>query len=132
MNQENLAANIIAMERAALEEWNRGNPSGYLDIYADDITYFDPFQEKRFDGFEKMQAFYESLRGQGSVEKYEMIDPVVQIASEMAVLSYNLVSCSGSDIYRWNCTEVYRQQPDSQWKIIHNHWSFVRPMDMKV
>ena len=131
MNQENLATTIIAMEKAALEEWNRGNPSGYLAIYAEDITYFDPFQEKRFDGFEKMKTFYESLRGTVQADKYEMIDPIVQIAGETAVLSYNLVSQSGNNVYRWNCTEVYRQQPDKQWKIIHNHWSFVRPMDMR-
>jgi ketosteroid isomerase-like protein len=130
MNQENLAATIIGMETAALEKWNRGNPTGYLDIYAGDITYFDPFQEKRFDGLEKMTEFYESLRGQGHVERYEMIDPVVQIAGEAAVLTYNLVSYSGDAVYRWNCTEVYRQQ-GGQWKIIHNHWSFIRPMDMK-
>jgi len=131
MNQNNLAEAIIAMEKAALEEWNQGNPTGYLNIYAEDITYFDPFQKKRFDGFEKMKTFYESLRGASQVERYEMIDPVVQIAGEMAVLSYNLVSYTENDVYRWNCTEVYRQQPDKQWKIIHNHWSFVRPMDMK-
>ncbi len=131
MNQENLGAIIIAMEKAALEKWNQGNPSGYLDIYAEDITYFDPFQEKRFDGFEKMKVFYESLQGMSQVENYEMIDPVVQIAGEAAVLSYNLLSYSGSETFHWNCTEVYRQQPDKQWKIIHNHWSLVKPLDIK-
>jgi ketosteroid isomerase-like protein len=131
MNQENLATTLIAIEKAALEEWNRGNPSGYLDILADDITYFDPFQEKRIDGFAAMQVFYESLRGSVQVDKYEMIDPVVQQTNEMAVLSYNLLSYAGGAVYRWNCTEVYQQQPDKQWKIIHNHWSFIKPMDMK-
>jgi ketosteroid isomerase-like protein len=131
MNKENLTTTIIAMEKAALEEWNRGNPSGYLDIYAEDITYFDPFQEKRIDGFEKMQAFYESLRGSVQADSYEMIDPVVEFADEMAVLSYNLTSNSGGVTYRWNCSEVYQLQPDKQWKIIHNHWSFTRPMDIK-
>ena len=119
------------MEKAALEEWNQGNTSGYLNIYAENFTYFDPFQEKRLDGFDKIRGFYESLQGSVQVEKYEMINPVVQIAGETAVLSYNLVSYSGGMAYRWNCTEVYQQQPDKQWKIIHNHWSFTRPMDMK-
>jgi ketosteroid isomerase-like protein len=131
MNQKNLTDAIIAMEKAALEEWNKGNPSGFLAIYAGDINYFDPFQEKRLDGFETMQTFYEGLRGAVQVDQYEMIDPSVQLAGETAVLTYNLVSYSGNNVYRWNCTEVYRQQPDKQWKIIHNHWSFVRPVDMK-
>ncbi len=131
MNQENLTAKIIAMEKVALEEWNRGNPTGYLDIYAAEINYFDPFQEKRIDGFGKMQAFYEGLRGQVWVDSYEMVDPVVQTDGEIAVLTYNLVSQSSNVTYKWNCTEVYRQETPDQWKIIHNHWSFVRPMDMK-
>jgi len=124
-NKENLATTIIAMEKAALEEWNKGNPTGYLSIYAEDFTYFDPFHEKRLDGFEKIKEIYESIRGSVQVEKYEMIDPVVQISGETAVLSYNLVSYTDEKIYQWNCTEVYQQQPDKKWKIIHNHWSLI-------
>ncbi len=131
MNQENLTAKIIAMEKAALEEWNKGNPTGYLNIFAPDINYFDPFQEKRIDGLEKMQVFYEGLRGQISADRYEMIDPAVQMTDKMAVLSYNLESYSGNSVYKWNCTDVYQQGCDNQWKIVHNHWSLVRPMDMK-
>jgi len=119
---------IIALEKAALEEWNKGNPSEYLAIYAEDITYFDPFQEKRIDGLDKMTAFYESLRGKGSVERYEMIDPKVQATTDMAVLSYNLNSYAGDTVYKWNCTEVYRLQEDGKWKIVHNHWSFIKPL----
>ncbi len=130
-DKENIATTIIALEKAALEEWNKGNPSAYLDIYAEGITYFDPFQEKRIDGLDKMRPFYEGLRGQMSVDKYEMIDPTVQVAGETAVLTYNLVSYSGGAVFKWNCTEVYCRESDGQWKIIHNHWSFVRPMDMK-
>ena len=119
---------IIALEKAALEEWNKGNPSEYLAIYAEDITYFDPFQEKRIDGLDKMTAFYESLRGKGSVERYEMIDPQVQATADMAVLSYHLYSYAGDTVYKWNCTEVYRLQQDGNWKIVHNHWSFIKPL----
>jgi len=129
MKQKNLATTIIGMEKAALEKWNNDDPSGFLAIYAEDITYFDPFQEKRIDGFKNMKDYYESMQGSVHVEKYEMIDPVVQISGETAVLSYNLVNQAGNEIYRWNCTEVYRQQADKQWKIIHNHWSYIRPMD---
>jgi ketosteroid isomerase-like protein len=131
MNQEKLAETIIAMEKAALEEWNNGNPSGYMNIYADDITYFDPSQEKRIDRLENIRTYYEGFRGAIHVDHYEMIDPVVQVADSTAVLSYNLISRSGNTIYHWNCTEVYQQQPNKQWKIIHNHWSFVKPMDME-
>ena len=122
MNQENLALSIIAMEKAALEEWNKGNPSGFLSIYAEDLTYIDPVQRLR--GFEKIKELYESIRGNIQVDKYEMIDPVVQISGETAVLSYLLESHPAEDKPSyWNCTAVYQQHPDMQWKIIHNHWS---------
>lgn len=120
---------ILKMEIAALEEWNKGNPSAYLEIYADDITYFDPFQEKRIDGLDKMKAFYESLRGASRIIKYEIIDPVVNGSQKMAVLSYNLISHTDENVYKWNCTEVYRLQEDNKWKIVHNHWSLIKPFD---
>lgn len=131
MNQESIATTIIELEKVALEKLNKGNPSGYLDIYADDITYFDPFQEKRFDGIESIETFYKSLEGTIYVEQYEMINPVVQIGGEIAVLSYNLVSHIGNDIFREKCSEVYKQQTDKQWKIIHSHWSIVTSINKK-
>lgn len=131
MNQDNISKTIIAMEKTALEELNKGNPSGYLKIYAEDITYFDPFKEKRFDGLKKVQTFYDSLQGSVYVEHYEMIDPVVQVSGEIAILSYNLVSHIGNEIFREKCTEVYRQESDKQWKIIHSHWSLVLPVNGK-
>ncbi|MDR2039829.1 MAG: nuclear transport factor 2 family protein [Bacteroidales bacterium] len=127
MENEKLKASIIEMEKTALEEWNKGNPSGYLDIYASDITYFDPIQERRINGLEKMKVLYETIRGKVNVDKYEMIDPVVQLSGQTAVLSYHLFSHVGNDIWKWNCTEVFQLNADDQWKIIHNHWSLIQP-----
>ena len=121
MNKEELENTIIAIEKAALEEWLKGNPDGYLSIYAEDFTYFDPIQ--RINGFQKIKEFYESMRGSVQVEKYEMIDPIVQISGETVVLTYSLVTHSGGEVLGENCTEVYQQQPNQQWKIIHSHWS---------
>lgn len=123
MNQENVTTAIIGMEKNALEKLNKGDPSAYLAIYADDITYFDPFQENRIDGIENVRNFYESMQGTINIDHYEMIETVVQVVGETAVLSYNLVSYFGNDIFREKCTEIYCQQPDKQWKIIHSHWS---------
>ena len=27
------------------------------------------------------------------------------------------------DVHRWNCTEVYRRDPEG-WRIVQTHWSF--------
>ena len=37
------AEEILALERAALDRWGKGDPDGYIEIYSSEITYFDPF-----------------------------------------------------------------------------------------
>lgn len=123
MDQRTITETIIALETAALEAWLNGNPSPYLDLYSQDFTYFDPVHEKRLDGWDKIKALYENMRGMVKMEKFEMINPVVQSAGTMAVLTYNLHTCSGETLWKENCTEVYRLEDDNKWKIIHSHWS---------
>jgi len=127
MDHKSISTKIIALETAALEKWNNGNPSGYLELYTLDFTYFDPFLEKRLDGFDKIEALYEEMRGKVRVDKYDMIEPEVQATDEMAVLTYNLISYIGETVSKWNCTEVYKLVAN-EWKITHNHWSLIKPV----
>jgi ketosteroid isomerase-like protein len=115
---------IIAMERAALDHWGKGDPSGFLEICAPDVVYFDPGREMRIDGREALGKYYESIRGMVSIERYELLNPLVQQAGAAAVLTFNYVSYGGAeDAYRWNCTEVYRFSGE-RWEIIQTHWSY--------
>jgi len=121
-NNEVIAAKLIALERAALDRWGNGDPSGYLEISAADVVYFDPFQERRLDGRQALSALYESLRGTIHIDRYDLIDPKVQVCGEAAVLTFNLNSYTGATLMRWNCTEVYRLDKED-WQLIQTHWS---------
>jgi hypothetical protein len=122
----NVAAEIIALERAALDRWGRGDPSGFLEISANDVTYFDPFLERRIDGLEALATYYEGIRGKVRIARYELLDPTVIATSSMAVLSFNFVPFGGNeDAFPWNCTEVYRRDPEG-WRIVQTHWSFTK------
>lgn len=126
------SADIIARERAALDRWGNGDPQGYLDLYAPEVTYFDPMLEKRNDGVEAMRKYYAPLTGKIKVDRYDMINPSVQHHGDVAVLSYNLVSygkrSNGAEtvLARWNSTKVYARI-EGQWKIVHDHWSYIKP-----
>lgn len=126
-NAGNIAEVIIALEKAALDEWGKGNPTPYLELSAADVVYFDPGTEKRLDGIEQLTALYESIRGMVHVDRFDMKNPKVQAVSDMAVLTFNLDSYAGENILKWNCTEVYRKEKNGGWKLIQTHWSFVKP-----
>lgn len=115
---------LIEMEKAALDRWGKGDPSGFLEICAQDVVYFDPYREKRVDGLPALTELYESLRGKVRFDRFELISPHVQASTGMAVLTFNYVSFNGEQASRWNCTEAFRREPDSHWRIIQTHWSY--------
>jgi ketosteroid isomerase-like protein len=123
---------IIAMEERALARWGKGDPSGYFEIMAPGMTYFDPTVAKRVDGLGALHTLIDPFNGNIHVERAEMIDPRVQPQGDIAVLTFNLIS-HGAHVgdgpkgdVRWNSTEVY-QRISGQWKIIHSHWSYTTP-----
>lgn len=127
-------SDVIALERAALDRWGHGDPSGYLALFEPDVTYFDPTLERRLNGADAMRSLFAPITGKIRVDRYDMLDPVVQQAGEVAVLTFNLVSYRTDDgveraISRWNSTEVYRYTARG-WRIWHSHWSYIRP-DLK-
>ena len=128
MNQEeNVVAQIISMERAALDRWGKGDPSGFLEISDPDVVYFDPFLEKRLDGLKALTAYYDGIRGKIRIDSDQLVNPKVQLNRETAVLTFNYVSLTGETKMRWNCTEVYRRKA-SKWRIIQSHWSITLHM----
>ena len=83
---------VIAIERASLERWAKGDPGGFLSNYAPDVTYYDPSQERRIDGLQAMTAYLTPLRGKLSIDRYEMLNTKVQRYGDVAVLTYNVVN----------------------------------------
>jgi ketosteroid isomerase-like protein len=126
-HNDDLSQTIIELERQALERWGRGDPSGFLEISADDVVYFDPYQQRRLNGIDELRALYEMIRGRVQIAHFELIDPRVQATGDMAVLTFNYVAQGTNEVTsRWNCTEVFRRDGDS-WRIIQTHWSFTLP-----
>ncbi len=130
--QEFRADEVIAVERAALQRWGKGDPEGYLELYAPQVTYFDPTLDKRLDGREAIRALVAPFKGKIKVDRFDMINPKVERVGDMAVLSYNVINYmkqpDGSEKpgTRWNSTQVF-QRIDGRWRTIHVHWSYSKP-----
>jgi hypothetical protein len=116
------------MEKNALDRWAKGDPSGFLEISAPDVVYFDPSLEHRLDGIEALTRLYESIRGKIHIDHYNLLNPKVQVCGNAAVLTFNFVSPGNDKFTHWNCTEVYCRQ-NNQWRIIQTHWSVTKPLN---
>src|ERR1019366_760510 len=122
-----IAKHVLALERAALDRWGKGDPNGYLEICADDVSYFDPFVGQRLDGIQSLTKWYDAIRGKVQIDRDEILHPRVQVTGEAAVLTLQFVSHGSEGAMHWNCTEIYQRRRE-RWKIVHTHWSFVRPV----
>jgi ketosteroid isomerase-like protein len=119
---------IVAQERRALEQWAKGNPLGYLDIVADDVTYFDDIgAHSRVNGIDAMRTYLTSLKGKIPPHRYEMLEPNVQVYGDVGILTqrYHAYGAEAQPLSRWKATAVYRRI-DDQWLMVHAHWSLVK------
>jgi len=125
------AAEIVALEKAALKRWRQGDPDGFLALSVPQVTYFDPILPGRLTGIDQLTGFYNGMRGQGGgAAAIAIIDPRVDRVGDAALLTYRFL-WAGLDAdgtvtaySPWNCTEVYHRQA-GQWRIIHTHWSLI-------
>jgi hypothetical protein len=119
------AKEVLALERSALDGWLKGDPGPMLAIADPGITYYHVMTEKRLEGLEALTALFEPYRGRPLFDSYEIADPKVQAAGDIAVLTYQLVRHNGDVVSRWNATQVYERKAGG-WRVVHTHWSQVK------
>ena len=123
---ESTANTILALEQAALDRWVNGDPDGFLEIVAPDVSYIDPSQERPLRDRAELTELYDQLRGAINIESSEIVNARVQEAGDVAVLSYQFFTDGSEGSMNWNATEIYQKLPEG-WRIIHTHWSYVQP-----
>jgi ketosteroid isomerase-like protein len=77
---------------------------------------------------EALTRYYADIRGKISIAKQEILEPHVQVAGNVAILTFRFVSYGKGEsaaAMRWNCTEVYRRDAEG-FRIIQTHWSFTQ------
>ena len=128
MTIENPESAILDQERRALDRWSQGDPLGYVDGGADDITYFDDIgAHRRVDGIDAVREYLASLEGEIPPHEYEMLDPKVQIYGDTGILTmrYQATMADGQPGPPWKATSVYRRTA-GEWRMVHANWSLVK------
>ena len=126
---QNAGDEIIALERSALDKWSQGNTHGYIDIGADDVTWFDfmPGAQPRIEGLEAVRNYMASLAGQIPPHTYDIVNPKVQVYGNTAILTFHWKASTtdGKALEGWKATSVYHWK-NGKWSMVHAHWSIVQ------
>ena len=129
-----ITAEILSLEQGINERWNKGDVDGALEMYSEDVTYFDPLTEMRLEGRKTVEAYFRQFfEGKLDILRNEFPNPqvIVSDGGDLAVLHYNLVNIvpDGQGGEKpgtpWNSTQVYRLV-DGRWRVVHVNWSFTR------
>ena len=129
-----IAETILSFEKRINERWNKGDVDGALEMYSEDVTYFDPLTEMRLEGRTTVEAYFSKFfEGKLNILRNEIPNPqvIVSDGGDLAVLHYNLINIvpdgQGGEKQGtpWNSTQVYRLI-DGQWRVVHVNWSFTR------
>ncbi len=121
---------LMRLEDGAMERWRQGDPMGWAEIAAPEVTYVDPGLTRPIVGHEAYTQYLEPLKGKISYGGSEYARPKAPVYGDVAVLTYNYRGTTrkpDGTVERyapWNTTEVYARL-EGEWKIIHTHWSYL-------
>jgi ketosteroid isomerase-like protein len=121
-----LSADIVALERKGMDGWLGGSPDAALEMMDPQITYLHFVSEKRLEGVAAVKALFEGYRGMPLFDSYEIVQPKVQEAGDVAILTYLLVTRNGGVTRKSNATQVYQKKKEG-WRVIHSHFSANNP-----
>lgn len=125
---------ILSLELGINERWNKGDVDGALEMYSEDVTYFDPLTEMRLEGRNAVEAYFRQFfEGKLNIVRNDFPNPqvIVSDGGDLAVLHYNLRNYVSDEQggekpgAPWNSTQVYRLI-NGNWRVVHVNWSFTR------
>ena len=123
--QQAIANQIIAREKASVGAWQRKDKAFWADFLAEDATFFDsqsPYLET--DPKENFLPKFEQYVEIFKINDFQMFNPRVQIYGDTAVLTYNSsesVSFGGQPLsYTAKVTSIYVKQGNT-WRVVHSH-----------
>jgi ketosteroid isomerase-like protein len=92
VNKEEISKTILELEKSFNERWSVGDNRGYLDAFADEVSYFDPILENIVVGRDKVIAWIDSIYSNPHIVRSEYLSPQVHVSDsgDFAVLAYNL------------------------------------------
>jgi uncharacterized protein (TIGR02246 family) len=110
--------------------WSSGDPTGYMDALAEDVTYFDPLTEYVVVGREAVRAHFKRIHtGPAGITRQEYSNEIARALSDSEVLLvFNFTTYRQDDngeeqeFLTWNMSLIFRKT-HGEWLLTHGHLS---------
>ncbi|WP_342659751.1 hypothetical protein Rruber_03719 [Rhodococcus ruber] len=128
---------LIEFEQAIQWQWSTGDPTGYMEVLAEDVTYFDPVAEYLVVGRDALIKHWERISGEVGITRQEYLNEVAHPneAGDEVVLAYNFNTYQKDEngeeklFLSWNISIVFRKI-NGEWKIVHGNWAQRHTLDL--
>lgn len=128
MTPEELAA-LVEFERSIQWRWSSGDPTGYMDALAVDVTYVDPLAEDLLVGRDAVREHFQRIYAPAGITRQEYLNEHARsIGTDEGLLVFTFNTYQQDDngdeklFLSWNMTLTFRKSGDS-WLMTHGHLS---------
>lgn len=118
---------ILAKIEMAGKKWSEGDPLGYVEVAAPDITWSDDLTAPiPVITREALKVYLEGYKGKIPPHKFELSEFTYQFYDDIVIVTYHYQGTFDEDVAPpWKVTSVYRYL-DGDWLSVHENWTKVK------
>ncbi|MEJ2544216.1 MAG: nuclear transport factor 2 family protein [Calditrichaceae bacterium] len=126
-NGDKAKASIMEKINMAAEKWSKGDPLGYVECAADDITWMDDLDAQLpVIGKVALKSYLEGFKGKVPPHEKELSDFVFNFYDDIVIITYRYTGTfDGVPADPWKVTSVYRYI-NGEWLSVHENWTEVK------
>lgn len=126
---------LVEFEKSIQWQWSSGDPTGYMDALAEDITYVDTLAERFIVGRDAVRAHFKRIHSDAGIIRQEYLDEIARPISDregLLVFTFNTYQRgeNGEEqlFLSWNMSLIFRKEGDG-WLMTHGHLSLRNAWD---
>jgi uncharacterized protein (TIGR02246 family) len=121
---------LVEYEKQIQWQWSTGDPTGYMEALAEDVTYFDPLAEYIIVGREAVSEHFRRIHtGPSGITRQEYRNETAHALGDDEVLLVFYFTTYQQDDHgaekeflTWNMSLIFRKN-DDRWLLRHGHLS---------
>lgn len=128
---------LVEFEKSIQWQWSSGDPTGYMDALAEDVTYFDPLAEHLLVGREAVREHWKRIYADADITRQEYLNETARpISDDEVLLVFNFNTYQQDDdgeeklFLSWDMSLIFRKT-DGKWLMSHGHLSLRNAWDLE-